>query len=295
MTKRDVACQPLIFSEKNRFHTIKPVRRRLIGCGPMIRRFPGWTLRRPRPSFKVPEEFYLERCVMKKTGLFIIAILGAALIMTQCERNPVTADEKDESVSAIEEIEQLSTDILTLHEEDLLNPETENPGRRLLIAIHKLDLLIHRVRFVVIRSRNEEAAAVLDEARSAHQQAAASARAGEWETAFEYVKEGRYLAVEALQLARESLETRREAIIDTLQAKLDELDGLLSEVETLLTEETERASKLYQRALAHRDRAALALADGRLRAAGFHIHEGFWFGRLALRLASQNPEAEDTL
>ncbi|HHS13062.1 MAG TPA: hypothetical protein ENN03_04755 [bacterium] len=230
---------------------------------------------------------------MKKPGMFIIAILGAALIMTRCERNPVTADGKDEFDSAIEEIERLSTDILTLHEENLLNPETENPGRRLLVAIHKLDLLIHRVRFVVIRSRNEEAAAVLDEARAAYQQAVAAARAEEWETAFEFVKEGRYLAIEALKMARETLETRREAIHEALQAKLDELDGLLAEVETLLTEETENASKLYERALAHRNRAALALADGRLRAAGFHIHEGFWFGRLALRFISQDHRADN--
>lgn len=221
---------------------------------------------------------------MRKPLRLIPVLLILVLFGNQCSKD-ISGPEQDVDEETIyNEAIQLSVEIDNL-EEIALTGSTKNVERHFRKAMHRLNGLLERVGRILRRHENDAAKVLFAEARDARGKAVESAKAGNFEEAFDFVKESRYFAVEALKLVKDQIQEEREQIIQRLQEGVEAVKGLLGEIEAALPDvDDERVQKIYDKANLHFEAGQKALDDERLRRAGFHLREAGRLAHLALRI-----------
>lgn len=221
---------------------------------------------------------------MRFASKMIPAFIVLIFVGTQCSKNITEPDQEVQEDAYYTESLQLSDEIDNLEELALLD-SPENIEQHLRKALYKLDRLLDKVGFILRRHENEAARVLYEEARGAQQNARDAAQAGNYEEAFDYVKESRYFAVEALKLIKEDIQEHREEIAQRLEEGIEAVGTLLEEIETALPNlEDERVEKIYNKASRHLEAAKKALEEGRLIRSGFHLREAHKLARIALRI-----------
>lgn len=229
-----------------------------------------------------------------KNALKAILILTAfVFVFTQCDKTPIESEVdadtgQAEIIEAYNAAEQIGYELDAL-EDSALTDSTIHLERRARMALHRLNEMLNRVGPVIERSGDEEAKALFRQALDARDNAVDAVEAGEYEQAFEYIQESRHYVMEALRLIRNDIIVDKEEIIERLEQGIADTQALLDDVSAALAEqENEVAQNLYDRAVSHLDKAREALANERLRAAGFHLKQANKLAHLAMRILENN-------
>ncbi len=221
----------------------------------------------------------------------VLTALTFLFIITQCSKNPVSGIVDDKVDDPSSEILQLESEIDLEHESALMDTTDENLERRFRIAIHKLNRLLRKAHKFVMLSDNDEAKELLGEAYQARENAIESAENGQYDEAFDYIKESVYMAIEAVKLVKDEVIEKLKEIEKRLIDRMAQLKDLLEEVKTQLeAQENPIANRVFIRALHHFREAGDALREHKLRHAGFHIRESFKLAHLALRILQNNSD-----
>ena len=233
---------------------------------------------------------------MKRLTTTLLLFIVLVFIATQCSTlltEPETAinsqETLDEETMAFDQAKGYADEIDALEENAVLDSTDENVRRRCALALLRLDLLLGRVEFIVMRHDNEEAKDLYNDARDAQQNAEEAALIDSFETAFEYIKESRFLGLEAAKLVRDEVREQRDQIIERLRNEINIIEGLLEEIRIQLDENWDpAAARFARRSRGHLLRGLLALNHGELWRAGFHLRESKHLAQIALRVLSWN-------
>lgn len=216
-------------------------------------------------------------------ALLLFLILVFTVI--HCSKNPTEQGRSSETSEEIAEVLALGSEIDSLEELALTKTTGDSVGHHLWRALRRLDSMLKRVRFIVMRHDNEEAKALYEQARDAQKKALEAARIDSFEVAFDHVKESRYLAIEAVKLIKEDNQEQREEMIQRLREEIEEVRTLLDEVRTALQDQENRqALRVYERARSHFHSVGDAMQDHRYRRAGFHLRRAKILARIALKI-----------
>ena len=226
-----------------------------------------------------------------------IVMLTFILFSTQCDKGPSDPETGEEGSGSEDNISvvysqagQLGIDI-DLLQEQALTDSADHMEHHFWRAMYRLDQMLDRIAVPVHKHGDDEAKALLEQARTAQEAAADTARAGNFDDAFESLKESRYYGIEAIQYVKDLIEMNQEQfekIEQKLKDRLIQVQELLDQVSAALTSEYPRAQRVYDRAMHHLEAGSTALDEGRLRAAGFHLGEAGLLAHIALRILGQN-------
>ena len=230
---------------------------------------------------------------MKIHSRITLTLIILIFISIQCSKNTTGPESGQESpqedISHIySEVEQMGDEIDGL-EELALTDSTDRIEHLLQRALRRLDLMLDRASLIVIRHDNEEAESLYELAREAQRNAIDAFNAENYEQAFDFVKESRHYALEALRLIKEDIEERREDIVLRLEQGIRDVQAALDQISAALeNQENERVERIYNKASGHFNATREALDQGRLRRAGFHLREARMLAHLALRILNSS-------
>jgi len=220
---------------------------------------------------------------MKNSMTLLLISLIAIFSVFQCSKEHAVQPELQ--TDPYTEILEINIEIDLLDDMALSDASDQEIGGHLRRALQRLERLINRAIVIVRHSQSDEAKELIRQALDAQHNAIMAAKSGDYEAAFDYVKESAYLAIEAVKLAREEIIERREEIIERLKVESQDVKELLELVAELLDEqEHPRAEKLYKRSCYHFRLAVEELREHHLRKAGFHLKRSKKYAHWALRI-----------
>ena len=217
----------------------------------------------------------------------IFAATQCSQLVTEPEATMSIQQTVDEERTAFNQVQEYGNEIDLFEENALLDSTDENVRRHCFMALIRLDLLLGRVQYIVMHHDNEEAKTLYFDAREVQTNAVEAARIDSFDTAFEYIKESRYLGIEAAKIVIEEARERREEIIERLEDEIDLIEDMLEDIYELLdVNPLPAAARFARRSRDHLARGILKLHAGELRRAGFHLRESKHLAKIALRLLS---------
>ena len=226
---------------------------------------------------------------MKIYSRTIVTLIFLVFVSIQCSKNTTgpesVPESSQEDLSEIyNEVEQMGDEIDGL-EELALTDSTDRIEHLLQRAMRRLDRMLDRASIIIIRHDNEEAESLYELARQAQRNAIEAFDAENYEQAFDFVKESRHYALEALRLIKGDVEENREEIAQQQEQGIQDVQALLDEVSAALeNQENERVEKIYNKAAGHLNSASEALEQEQLRRTRFHLREARMLAHLALRI-----------
>jgi hypothetical protein len=224
-----------------------------------------------------------EEMAMKTCIKAMLTFLLMLFFITQCSKDtPVTPETETDPTL---EIVGIANEIDAMDEVAFTDSSDVDRPRLLRRALARLDELLDRVHVLVARNDNAEADSLYRSAREAQKNAIEAARIDSFHVAFDFIKESRHLALEAVKLIKGDIREDRAAMLRRLREEMAAVRSMLDEIEVLLVGQTnERAEMAFTRAKQHLRMANGAIQDGKLREAGFHVSRSKQYAQLALRI-----------
>jgi len=220
---------------------------------------------------------------MKRLFTFMLLALFIIIFSTQCSKNPTSQEplnlsDNSQNDFSLEQIQSLSSDIDSI-EEQCVSDTAVNPKKRLAIALIKLDNLLGFTGKIVLHADIEEATDLYEQARDSQHNAIESAQSDSIDLAFSYIKESKYLALEAIKTVYQQIGP--PPVIERIRQFQEEAKALIEQIKPLLEESDKTLAFIcFHKGMIHLRLARESLDKFELRKAEFHIRTAlFWFRR----------------